>query len=152
MTLDSIRLRDMREDDYSLFITRLDEWWGGRQMAAMLPRLFFVHFPDTSVVATDGDRPIGFLCGFQSGGNSDVAYIHFVGVDPAYRARGVGRLLYEWFFDRARRLGRNTVECVTSPVNERSLAFHRALGFSATPISDYDGPGEDRMKLVRQLA
>lgn len=97
-------LRPPTGDDHDHFVRRLDEWWGGRSMSAMLPRLFFVHFPGTSAVAVDqetGDR-IGFVCGFLSQADEDGAYIHFVGVDPGCRRRGLGRQLYQWFFDRAR--------------------------------------------------
>ena len=55
-------------------------------MAAMLPKLFFVHFRDTSFVAEDDGGSPGFLCGFRSQTFDDEAYIHFVGVDPAAAA------------------------------------------------------------------
>ena len=49
--------------------------------------------------------------------------------------------------------GRALVRCVTSPVNERSVAFHEALGFEVDRVvEDYDGPGEDRVLLVKRLA
>jgi len=48
--------------------------------------------------------------------------------------------------------GRTRVRCVTSPVNEGSIAFHESLGFSAERVAaDYDGPGEDRVLFVKQL-
>ena len=96
-------------------------------MAAMLPKLFFVHFRDTSFVAEDDGALAGFLCGFRSQTFADEAYIHFVGVDPATRGSGLGRTLYERFF--AAVAPRTIVRAVTSPVNERSVAFHQALGF-----------------------
>ena len=41
---------------------------------------------------------------------------------------------------------------MTSPANEGSLAFHRALGFEPSePKAGYDGPGEDRVVLTRRL-
>lgn len=148
-----IELRPAAPDDHGYFIRRLDDWWGGRQMASMLPRLFFTHFPSTTRVAVDqktGDR-LGFLCGFDSEADDEVAYIHFVGVDPAARGRGVGRLLYEWFLIAARERGRTRVQCVTSPLNTGSLAFHRAMGFDGREVADYDGPGEHRVVLAKDL-
>ena len=41
-------LRNVREDDYPQVIRVLNDWWGGRKVADMLPRLFFTHFSDTS--------------------------------------------------------------------------------------------------------
>lgn len=44
------------------------------------------------------------------------------------------------------------MRCVTSPANERSVAFHEAMGFEVDRVvPDYDGPGEDRMLLVKRL-
>ena len=145
-----VNVRHAEPDDYAAVIDVVDDWWGGRAMAAMLPKLFLFHFRDTSLVAeVDGDLA-GFLCGFCSQTFADEAYIHFVGVDPAQRGAGVGRVLYERFFDAVR--PRTTVRAVTSPVNERSIAFHRALGFEVDRVDDaYDGPGEPRVLLVKRL-
>ena len=63
------------------------------------------------------------------------AYIHFVGVSPDRRGAGLGRHLYERFFDDVRARGRTPVHCVTSPANEGSVAFHRALGFEVERIA-----------------
>jgi len=122
-------------------------------MAPMLPKLFFLHFEGTSFVAEDADEDlIGFVCGFLSQTHADEAYIHFVGVTPDSRGEGVGRALYERFFDEVRGQGRHVVRCVTSPVNQSSVSFHEALGFEVERVvPDYDGPGEDRVLLVKRL-
>ena len=139
--------------DYDRIAPLVDEWWGGRQMIDMLPRLFFVHFSDTAFVAEDGGELAGFLAGFLSQSKPGEAYIHFVGVSPDHRGRGVGRLLYERFFDAARAHSRTVVRCVTAPINERSVAFHRALGFEVDEIAaGYDGRGGDRVLMSRRLA
>ena len=140
-------IRPAEPADYPRVHAVIDDWWGGRPMAAMLPKLFFVHFRDTSFVAEDDDGALaGFLCGFRSQTFVDEAYIHFVGVDPARRAAGLGRALYERFF--ASVPGRSVVRAVTAPVNERSVAFHQALGFEVERIDDdYDGRGEARVLL-----
>ena len=121
-------------------------------MAAMLPRLFFVHFAGTTFVALDGDRLAGFLAGFLSQTYLDEAYIHFVGVAPEHRARGVGRLLYERFFAAAREAGRGVVRAVTGPANTGSVAFHQRMGFEVERVAEnYDGRGSDRVLLVKRL-
>ena len=143
-------IRHMDPRDYGEVIAVVDRWWGGRAMAPMLPKLFFVHFRDTSFVAEEDARIAGFLCGFRSQTLDDEAYVHFVGVDPDARARGLGRALYERFFDAV--APRSIVRAVTSPVDERSVAFHRALGFEVERVDeDYDGRGEARVLLVKRL-
>ena len=122
-------------------------------MAPILPKLFFIHFEGTSFVAEDtSGELLGFVCGFLSQTADDEAYIHFIGVTPEDRGDGLGRALYERFFAEARANGRTSVRCVTSPVNQGSLAFHEAMGFQVERVvEDYDGPGEDRVLLVKQL-
>jgi hypothetical protein len=46
-----VDLRNIRPDDYKLIISVLDQWWEGRRMSDMLPKLFFVHFCQTSFIA-----------------------------------------------------------------------------------------------------
>jgi ribosomal protein S18 acetylase RimI-like enzyme len=122
-------------------------------MAPILPKLFFIHFEGTSFVAEDPNGELlGFVCGFLSQTADDEAYIHFIGVTPEDRGDGLGRALYERFFEEARANGRTFVRCVTSPVNQGSLAFHEAMGFQVERVvEDYEGPGEDRVLLVKQL-
>jgi predicted GNAT superfamily acetyltransferase len=144
-------IRQAEPADYGRVIEVIDEWWGGREMAAMLPKLFFVHFRDTSFVADEDGDLAGFLCGFRSQTYDDEAYVHFVGVDPRRRGSGLGRELYERFFTAV--APRTVVRAVTSPVNEPSVAFHRAIGFEVDRIdADYDGRGQSRVLLVRNLA
>jgi predicted GNAT superfamily acetyltransferase len=121
-------------------------------MVDMLPKLFFVHFRDTSLVAERDGELAGFLVGFLSQSEPEAAYVHFAGVDPAERGTGLGRELYERFFAAARAAGRTRVTCVTSTENSRSVAFHTAIGFEPSePQPGYDGPGEDRIVLTRGL-
>ena len=143
-------IRPAEPADHARAIAVVDAWWGDRPMAAMLPKLFFIHFRDTSFVADEDGELAGFLCGFRSQTFDDEAYIHFVGIDPSRRGSGLGRLLYERFFDAI--APRTVVRAVTSPVTERSVAFHRALGFEVERVQpDYDGRGEARVQLVKRL-
>ena len=148
----TVEIRHTKPSDYGRVIGRINVWWGGREMAPMLPRLFFLHFEGTSFVAEQGEDLAGFLCGFLSQTDPDEAYIHFVGVSPERRGEGIGRTLYERFFDEVQSQGRSVVRCVTSPANGASVAFHEALGFEVDRVAeDYDGPGEDRVLLLKRL-
>jgi ribosomal protein S18 acetylase RimI-like enzyme len=149
----SIEIRHAKPSDYGRIIGRINVWWAGREMAPMLPKLFFIHFEGTSFVAENDGELAGFVCGFLSQTADDEAYIHFVGVDPERRGEGLGRKLYERFFEEVRTNGRAVVRCVTSPLNERSVAFHESLGFEVERVvPDYDGPGEDRVLLLKRLS
>lgn len=157
--------RPLRESDHLPILAAVGEWWGTPQapeLGLLLPRLFFQHFTVLSeVVETVGEQPLAaFLIAFQSATNPERTYIHFVGVDPRWRGRGIAASLYERLFAKARALGCTQVDAITSPANRGSQAFHAALGFSAhgdthiegvIAYADYDGPGHARIALTRQL-
>ena len=87
-----MEIRHAEPADYGRVIGRVNAWWGGRDMAPMLPRLFFVHFEGTSYVVDDDDGQLAaFLIGFLSQADPEEAYIHFVGVAPERRGEGLGR-------------------------------------------------------------
>ena len=150
----AVAIRHVQPSDYGRVIQHVNEWWGGREMAPMLPRLFFIHFESTSFVADREDGSLaGFLIGFLSQTDPETAYVHFIGVAPAERGTGLGRELYERFFAAARSHGCSVVRCVTSPANADSLAFHEALGFENEGVAEnYDPGGEARVLLAKQLA
>jgi ribosomal protein S18 acetylase RimI-like enzyme len=158
----TVEVRQIRSSDYRRVISVVDDWWDGRRMADMLPRLFFEHFTDTSFAAERDGELAGFLVGFTSQACPGEAYIHFVGVRPCERGRGLGRRLYEHFFAAVRARGCDRVRAVTAPVNRGSVRFHQQLGFEIEPgdtqadgipvASAYDGDGQDRVRFVKNLA
>jgi predicted GNAT superfamily acetyltransferase len=145
-------LSPARAADYDEIIAVVDEGWG-RSVAGLLPRLFLDHFNRTSLVARSHDGVLtGFLVGMHSPSQPDRAYVHFVGVAPAARGRGLGRRLYDEFFTLARTAGCSRVAAITSPMNVGSIAFHTSMGFAVTgPFVGYDGPGTDMMVFDRVL-
>jgi ribosomal protein S18 acetylase RimI-like enzyme len=163
------KMRPPTPSDHGRVLAVMDVWWGdlggpdgSRQRALLLPRLFFQHFaPCSYLIEGDDARLLGFLIGFVSESQPEVAYIHFVGIDPELRHAGLGAALYAQFFNDVARQGARTVSCVTSPGNDVSVAFHRALGFDLEPGDsflnglpvhlDYDGPGLDRVVFTRSL-
>lgn len=156
-----INLRTLTETDYDKIILVVNEWWGGRNVADMLPRLFFIHFQNTSFVLEEDNELVAFLCGFISQAHSKQAYIHFVGVHPKYRMNGLAKRLYNTFFNEARQNGCQEIHCITSPVNKDSIAFHKKMGFiikhgnreeEGVPITaNYNGPGKDSVLFVKTL-
>lgn len=164
-----LHTRHPTTEDHEKVLAVLDQWWGhfggaagSQQRALLLPRLIFQHFTDSSylVERADGEL-VAFLVGFLSQAQPEIAYVHFVGVDPTLHRSGVARGLYTRFFEHAAARGARTVRCITSPGNRASLAFHTSLRFaiesSQTVVEgvavqrDYDGPGLDRVAFTRSL-
>jgi ribosomal protein S18 acetylase RimI-like enzyme len=156
-------IRHPRSDDYLTIVDAINAWWDAllRPANALVQRLFLEHFNNTSFLLHDGATLVAFLIGFLSQSQADQAYIHFAGVAPELRRRGLGRHLYESFFDIAQGEGRNTVRCITSPNNRASINFHQRLGFDLViadgeldgiPISrDHGGRGIPMVVLEKNL-
>jgi ribosomal protein S18 acetylase RimI-like enzyme len=152
------------EADYPTIVDLVDEWWGGRRMRALLPRLWFQHFTGTSwILETDEGKLAGFIVAFVSPDEPTTGYVHMIASDPNRRRAGLGRRLYALVFDDFAGRGVRRVKSITWPGNRTSVAFHRALGFRidegpgtqrlyGTPAyADYDGWGEDRVVFTRDL-
>lgn len=156
--MDDYKISSLSSRHYTHVIDLIDEWWGGRAVTAMLPRLFFTHFSDTSFAVEANNRCVAFLSGFISQTKPSEAYIHFVGIDPEHRRKSLARTLYHRFATVVGQRGVSTVRAVTSPNNKGSIEFHTRVGFEMcsnasghSSASDdfvhenYDGQGEDRV-------
>lgn len=154
-------LRSTAPTDHPRVVSVHQNWWGGRDLAYALPRFFFDHFTETSLVVDRGEELIAFLIGFLSPSRKAEGYIHFAGVHPQYRNRGIAADLYRRFFDICSNNGRHTVKACTSPVNRGSSEFHKKMGFQIAsgdaeiegiPITlDYNRPGDPKVLFVRSL-
>jgi ribosomal protein S18 acetylase RimI-like enzyme len=150
--------------DHPRIVDVIDDWWGGRRMHMLLPRLWLEHFSGTSwIVERPDGRLAGFVVAFISQDDPATGYVHMIGADPNRRRRGLGRALYERAFGDLAERGARRVLAVTWPGNRTSIAFHKALGFRVddgpgtqrlygTPAHpDHDGPDEDRVVFSRDL-
>ncbi|HUP53919.1 MAG TPA: GNAT family N-acetyltransferase [Methylomirabilota bacterium] len=150
--------------DHTRIVDVIDDWWGGRRMRQILPRLWLEHFSGTSwIVERPDGRLAGFVVAFVSQDDPATGYVHMIAAEPNRRRRGLGRVLYERAFADLSGHGARQVQAVTWPGNRTSVAFHRAVGFRiedglgtqrlyGTPsYPDYDGPGEDRVVFIREL-
>lgn len=157
-----MQIRLVEESDYYVISPLINNWWNGRQMSDMLPKLFFDHFKNTSFIAEEEGEIIGFLIGFLSQSYLNEAYIHFIGVHPEHRGKGIGSRLYNQFFEVIRQNSRSIIRCVTSPVNKASISYHTNMGFKVEQgdkefdnisiHTNYDGINQDRVLFIKHLA
>ena len=147
-----LTIRNSKPSDHQRIISVMKDWWGGRDLTWMLPKLFLVHFCDTSFIIEKSEDLMAFLIGFLSQSKVNEGYIHLVGVHPDYRGMGLGEFLYHRFFQICKANNRDTIRSCTSPVNKGSIEFHRKIGFSILRgdaeidgiqvTLDYNGPGD----------
>ena len=156
-----ITIRNAKPTDQLGIIAALQSWWDGRDLSAMLPKLFLNHFNDTSLVIEKAGQMIGFLIGFMSPGLKNEAYVHFMGVHPDFRKIGLGKELYERFYGICRSQNRTIIRACTSPVNKGSVAFHQKIGFTiesgddeidGIPVTrNYNRPGDHKVRFKKAI-
>lgn len=148
-------LRQARPSDHAKIIAVLTDWWDGRDLTWMMPKLFLNHFCNTSFIIEKENSLIAFLVGFLSPSLGDEGYIHFCGIHPEYRSMGIGTFLYQHFFSLCRQHDRHIVRACTSPVNRGSIQFHQKMGFDLAPgdanmegipiTRNYNKPGDPKV-------
>jgi ribosomal protein S18 acetylase RimI-like enzyme len=95
------------EADHRRLVAVVDDWWGGRQLAHLLPRLWLQFFTGTSWIAeAPAGALAGFLIGFVRPDDPTIGYVHMIATSPNRRKRGLGRQPYQHF--SARPHGRGT--------------------------------------------
>ncbi len=144
-----LELRHATIPDLRLLLAELEEFWDGRETGFLHQALYVHEFGETSVLAEQDGRILGYLLGFVS--QAGLGYIHVVGVRRDARGRGLGRTLYQRFEELVRARGARGLKAITSPENQDSRAFHVALGFSVAEVLDYSPSGGTRLVFTRPL-
>jgi ribosomal protein S18 acetylase RimI-like enzyme len=144
-----MRIRGITKPDYDYIVSVLDLWWGGPSTERASP-FFFHELGEHALIAEDQGRVVGFLLGLSSP-SQGVGYVHLVGIDPAYRRRGVGQQLYGRFAEHCAAAGLTRIKAIGMVGHEGSQRFHSALGFSVAEVADYAGRGRARLVFERAL-
>jgi GNAT superfamily N-acetyltransferase len=95
---------------------------------------------DLALVAESNGRIVGFAAAEFHSWNRRLSITHIY-VQPAWRAKGVGRALVERISSHGRRLAASEVWVETSNVNAPGLAAYERLGFtlSGVDLTIYEG-------------
>jgi L-2,4-diaminobutyric acid acetyltransferase len=89
--------------------------------------LFCDHFGATSVVAEVGGEVVGFVTAFRPPGRSQVIFVWQVGVDAAWRGRGIAGRLLRSLVGLEACSGVTHLETTIAPSNHASQALFRSL-------------------------
>ncbi len=160
--LSAIVIRKADPADYHRVTSVMPEWWNGRDLSSAALKIFFIHFHETTFIAEIDKSLVGFLIGFFSQSRREEGYIHFAGVHPEYRNIGLGRKLYENFFEVCRADSRTVIRSCTSPINKLSINFHQHMGFiieqgdavidSVSVTTNYLYNGEPKVLFVKNIS
>ena len=148
-------VEQMTRKDWDRTHALLAEFWGAeeaRRVEELQHPLFWLHFGSWAFVIRDDEEVVAYMVACElPRGEERIAYSHLVSVLPSHRKQGCGRALYAYLEERARARGCVAICAMTSPGNERSIAFHRALGFTATLAEDLWRPGKSRTLFEKRL-
>lgn len=148
---DELRQRPLAAGDFDRARAVVDDWFG-HPVGLVMHRLFFDQLGPTGVwIETPDGRPVGFLLGLVSVAEPDLGYVHMHVVDPAWRGRGVGDLLYHAFARTAAARGARRIRALAAPERLASRRFHERLGFTGRGAPDHLGPGAHRIVYERVL-
>jgi ribosomal protein S18 acetylase RimI-like enzyme len=152
--MSDIVIGGVRDGDLAEILRNYERFWGDRDLPRYLHHpMFFLEFRDTAFAVRDqgSGEIVGYVLGFVAPAGD--GYIHLVAVRDDCRALGLGRLLYETFEKAARGHGAVALKALTSPENERSVAFHGRVGFTEmTRVEDYGGSGRPRIVMRKPLS
>src|SRR5262245_66417114 len=98
--------RRMTKADFDQIVEVIDRWWGG-PISTFAHPIFFYELGDRALIVEQGSQMIGFILGFVANAQDETStgYVHFVGIHPDYRRRGMGRLLSHNFTDACSAVG-----------------------------------------------
>ncbi len=142
----NITIRDLKKSDYD-FILRINE--ENVEVLSPMDRAKVEYFEGCAdmfkVAEVDGELA-AFCIVLREGEEAYTSenyiwfskhydkflYLDRIVIDKPFRRLGIGRMLYEAMFERAKEIGVGivTLEVDTIPYNEPSLKFHEAMGFS----------------------
>lgn len=142
ITIRPVDLADLdaivRIDEKLLGQARKDYWQTRLEIAALRP-------PWMSLVAETDGRLVGFLFGWVGESEFGIpvrtGWIDLIGVDPAYRGRGVARALVERFVDSGRQL--RAIQKVATLIDLRQAdvrEFFLRLGLVHGPMVQMEKP------------
>ena len=84
--------------------------------------LWTEYFRDTTIVATDDDRPVGFVTAFARPDEPESVFVWQIGVDQAHRRRGIAGTLLDELVERC---GADHLEATVTPSNAASETLFR---------------------------
>jgi ribosomal protein S18 acetylase RimI-like enzyme len=143
-------LRTVTIPDLAEILDELSDFWQeGRDMGFLHQALYVHEFGETSVLAEQDGRILGYLLGFLAPGG--YGYIHAVAVRGEARGRGIARLMYGRFAELVAERGAHSLQAITAPENSESRAFHAAVGFSEELVEGYSPANGGRIVFRRNL-
>jgi FMN phosphatase YigB (HAD superfamily) len=162
-----LRLRQVEPGDHGAILAGIAAGWSGPAGFGepdpwlLLPRMLLETAAASSLVVTANGEVWGYLVGLLPDGDGAEAYVHLLGVAPVPDASRIAQGLLDRFAELAVAAGLVRARLAVPPGDMALLGHCLAARFAIQPgtgtvagtpvVVDYDGPGQHRVVLVRQL-
>jgi len=141
-----IAIRNLRRDDLEELI-RIDSLSTGYPRNSYFKRKFDRIFGEDhqlliSLVATDGDKVIGYIMGEANTGEygipETVASVDTLGVDPTYKRMGIGAMLLDEYCGLAAKAGIELMTTLVSSDYPDIIEFFKSQNFNQAKMIALD--------------
>lgn len=162
-----LRLRQVESADHGAILAGIAAGWSGPAGFGepdpwlLLPRMLLETAAPSSLVVTANGEVWGYLVGLLPDDEGAEAYVHLLGVAPVPDASRIAQGMLDRFAELALAAGLSRARLAVPPGDMALLGHCLAARFAIQPgtgtvagtpvIVDYDGPGQHRVVLVRQL-
>ncbi|WP_455368285.1 GNAT family N-acetyltransferase [[Eubacterium] cellulosolvens] len=161
--MEHVRIRTVKEKDFLEIMNLASKCNPIPIERDSIYHLFTKYFSNTCFVAEMDDKIVGYILGFISQLEKNVAYIHNICVSPDLRRKKIGSNLYQIFFQSMKKEKCKKIFLIINPINKLSINYHKSLGFNVSNVGeeifiegiraskDYNGPGKHMVVMCKSL-
>jgi len=161
--LEHVRIRTVKEKDFLEIMKLASKCDPIPVERDSIYHLFTKYFADTCFVAERDNKIVGYILGFISQLEKNVAYIHNICIAPDLRRKKIGSKLYQKFFKKMEEKKCKKIFLIINPINKLSINYHKSLGFDVSNVGeeifiegfraskDYNGPGKHMVVMCKYL-
>jgi len=161
--LEHVRIRTVKEKDFFEIMNLASKCDPIPIERDSIYHLFTKYFANTCFVAEIDNQIVGYILGFISQLEKNVAYIHNICIAPDLRRKKIGSSLYQKFFQNMKNEKCQKIFLIINPKNKLSISYHESLGFNISKegeefyvegvraSKDYNGPGKHMVVMFKPL-
>lgn len=161
--MEYFRIRTVKEEDFFEIMTLASKCAPIPIERDSIYHLFTKYFANTCFVAEKDNQIVGYILGFISQLEKDVAYIHNICISPDLRRKKIGSSLYQKFFQNMKKEKCQKIFLIINPKNKLSINYHESLGFNVSKEGEeiyvegvrasknYNGPGKHMVVMCKSL-
>lgn len=161
--MEHVRIRTVKEKDFFEIMNLASKCDPIPIERDSIYHLFTKYFANTCFVAEIDNQIVGYILGFISQLEKNVAYIHNICIAPDLRRKKIGSSLYQEFFQNMKNEKCQKIFLIINPRNKLSISYHESLGFNVSKegeefyvegvraSKDYNGPGKHMVVMCKPL-